>query len=135
MYKWKELADKVIDGYEINKEEALSILQAPDDEILNLMDAAFQIRKHHYGKKVKLNMILSTKTGLCPENCGYCAQSIHAATSIESYSMMSKEQIIAGAKQANDLKSGTYWIVESGWGQTSREIGNILCEGQGRIGR
>ncbi|HLR72836.1 MAG TPA: biotin synthase BioB [Pseudogracilibacillus sp.] len=126
MYKWRELADKVIDGYEINKEEALSILQAPDDEILNLMDAAFQIRKHHYGKKVKLNMILSTKTGLCPENCGYCAQSIYAATSIESYSMMSKEQIIAGAKQANDLQSGTYCIVASGRGPTNRELDTVV---------
>src|SRR5699024_8725266 len=86
----------------------------------------FQIRKHHYSKKVKLNMILSTKSGLCPENCGYCAQSIYAAHSIESYSMMTKEQIIAGAKQANDLKSGTYCIVASGRGPTNRELDNVV---------
>src|SRR5699024_11157581 len=126
MYKWRELADKVIDGYEINKEEALSILQAPDDEILNLMDAAFQIRKHHYGKKVILNLIVCRKKGQCHENCVYCAQSMYASSYIESYSMMSKEYITAGAKQANDLQSGTYCIVASGRGPTNRELDTVV---------
>lgn len=122
MYKWKELADKVLNGYEINKEEALAILQSSDDEILNVMDAAFKIRKYYFGKKVKLNMIISTKTGHCPENCGYCAQSIDSTAQIEKYTMMTKEQIIAGAKRAHDLKSGTYCIVASGRGPTNREL-------------
>lgn len=126
MSKWKELAEKVIDGYEMNKEEALSILQSDDDDILNVMDAAFQIRKHYFGKKIKLNMIISTKTGYCPENCGYCAQSINSTAPIEKYTMMSKEQIIAGAKQAYDLKSGTYCIVASGRGPTNRELDNVV---------
>jgi biotin synthase len=125
MYKWKELADKVINGYEINKEEAISILQSPDEEILSLMDASFQIRKHYFGKKVKLNMIISTKTGYCPENCGYCAQSIKSTAAIDKYTMMTKEQIMAGAKQAYDLKSGTYCIVASGRGPTNRELDTV----------
>src|SRR5699024_1977179 len=73
-----------------------------------------------------LNMIISTKTGYCPENCGYCAQSINSTAPIEKYTMMSKEQIIAGAKQAYDLKSGTYCIVASGRGPTSRELDNVV---------
>lgn len=126
MSTWKRLAEKVINGYEINQGEAMSILQSADDEVLSLTDAAFQIRKHYYGNKVKLNMILSTKTGLCPENCGYCAQSIYANTSIEKYSMMSKDQIIDGAKQANQLQSGTYCIVASGRGPTNRELDTVV---------
>lgn len=122
MINWTELAHNVLEGYEINKEEALSILQAEDDEILRLMDAAFIIRKHYYGKKVKLNMILSTKTGFCPENCGYCAQSIDSNAPIQKYTMMTKEEIVSGAKRAHDLKSGTYCIVASGRGPTNREL-------------
>lgn len=122
MINWTELAHNVLEGYEINKEEALSILQAEDDEILRLMDAAFIIRKHYYGKKVKLNMILSTKTGFCPENCGYCAQSIDSKAPIQKYTMMTKEEIVSGAKRAHDLKSGTYCIVASGRGPTNREL-------------
>src|SRR5690625_6763952 len=86
------------------------------------MDAAFKIRKHYFGKKVKLNMIISTKTGNCSENCGYCAQSIDSTAEIESYSMMTKQQIIAGAKRAHDLNSSTYCIVASGRGPTNREL-------------
>ncbi|HLR40062.1 MAG TPA: biotin synthase BioB [Virgibacillus sp.] len=122
MNKWQELADKVIQGYEINETEALNILQSSDDDILNLLDGAFQIRQHYFGKKVKLNMIISTKTGFCPENCGYCAQSMSASTAIEKYTMMSKNQITDGAKQANELDSGTYCIVASGRGPTNREL-------------
>src|SRR5699024_12458896 len=89
------------------------------------MDAAFQIRKHYLGKKIKLNMIISTKTGYCPENCGYCAQSINSTAPIEKYTMMSKEQIIAGAKQAYDLKSATYCLVASRRGPRNRRLHNV----------
>ncbi len=126
MSRWNDLANRVLEGYEINKEEAISILESPDDGILNLMDAAFQIRKHYFGKKVKLNMIISTKTGYCPENCGYCAQSINSTAPIEKNTMMTKAQIVAGAKQANDLQSGTYCIVASGRGPTNRDLDTVV---------
>src|SRR5690625_2046558 len=122
MNKWSKLADKVLQGYEITEQEGLEILRSDNDEILLLMDAAFKIRKHYFGKKVKLNMIISTKTGNCSENCGYCAQSIDSTAEIESYSMMTKQQIIAGAKRAHDLNSSTYCIVASGRGPTNREL-------------
>src|SRR5699024_2330737 len=97
-----------------------------DDDILNVMDAAFQIRKHYFGKKIKLNMIISTKTGYCPENCGYCAQSINSTAPIEKYTMMSKEQIIAGAKHAYDLKLFTYYIVTSVRVSKNRDLDNVV---------
>ena len=122
MNKWSKLADKGLQGYEITEQEGLEILRSDNDEILLLMDAAFKIRKHYFGKKVKLNMIISTKTGNCSENCGYCAQSIDSTAEIESYSMMTKQQIIAGAKRAHDLNSSTYCIVASGRGPTNREL-------------
>src|SRR5699024_10251863 len=122
MNNWDELADKVIDGYVINQEEALSILNSSNDEIFNLMNAAYKIRKNYYGKKVKLNMIMNVKSGYCPENCGYCSQSIDSKAPIEKYTMLTKEEILAGAKQANNLKSGTYCIVASGRGPTNREL-------------
>lgn len=51
MNQWVDLADRVLDGAEVTNEEALSILECPDEEILLLMHAAFQIRKRFYGKK------------------------------------------------------------------------------------
>lgn len=63
MNQWMELADRVLAGAEVTDEEALSILHCPDEDILLLMHGAFHIRKHFYGKKVKLNMIMNAKSG------------------------------------------------------------------------
>lgn len=48
---WLQLAQEVIGGKVLNNEEALAILNSEDDELLKLMDGAFAIRKHYYGKK------------------------------------------------------------------------------------
>lgn len=51
MNQWMELAERVLDGGEVTEKEALSILECPDDDVLLLMHAAFQIRKRYFGKK------------------------------------------------------------------------------------
>src|SRR5687767_10113257 len=73
--KWELMANRVLEGECLTLEEGLSVLDADNDELLPLMQAAFQVRKHFFGKKVKLNMIINAKSGLCPEDCGYCSQS------------------------------------------------------------
>ncbi|CDQ18208.1 biotin synthase [Halobacillus karajensis] len=122
MQNWNLLAEKVLQGNEITDEEALAVLECPKEELLELLHSAYQVRKHYYGNQVKLNMIINTKSGFCPENCGYCAQSRDSTAPIQKYRMMDKETIIEGAKQAHRLKSGTYCIVASGRGPSKREI-------------
>ncbi|MEH7506004.1 biotin synthase BioB [Neobacillus drentensis] len=126
MNKWMELADRVLDGLEITNQEALSILECPDDDVLLLMHAAFQIRKRYYGKKVKLNMIMNAKSGLCPENCGYCSQSSISTAPINSYRMVNKDTILEGAKRAHDLNIGTYCIVASGRGPSNKDVDHVV---------
>ncbi|GIM46877.1 biotin synthase [Collibacillus ludicampi] len=123
---WKELASRVIEGYEVTRDEALAILQEEDDRVLELLQAAFLIRKKYYGKKVKLNMIINAKSGLCPEDCGYCSQSIVSTAPIEKYALLSKESILAGAQEAIKRKAGTYCIVASGRKPTDKEIDQIV---------
>lgn len=126
MNKWMELADRVLDGLEVTNQEALSILECPDDDVLLLMHAAFQIRKRYYGKKVKLNMIMNAKSGLCPENCGYCSQSSISTAPINSYRMVNKDTILEGAKRAHDLNIGTYCIVASGRGPSNKDVDHVV---------
>lgn len=123
---WLTLANEVVNGKELNEEEALSILNSDDDELLSLLQGAFTIRKHYYGKKVKLNMIINTKSGLCPENCGYCSQSSISTAPIEKYRMMDRESILAGAERAYNLKVGTYCIVASGRGPSEKELDTVV---------
>ncbi|MCY7779082.1 biotin synthase BioB [Bacillus haynesii] len=126
MNQWMELAERVLDGGEVTEKEALSILECPDDEVLLLMHAAFQIRKRYYGKKVKLNMIMNAKSGLCPENCGYCSQSSISKAPIDSYRMVDKTTLLEGAKRAHNLNIGTYCIVASGRGPSNREVDQVV---------
>ena len=124
---WLQLAEEVITGKVITNDEALAILNSDDDELLKLMDGAFAIRKHYYGKKVKLNMILNAKSGYCPEDCGYCSQSSKSTAPIDKYPFITKEEILDGAKRAFDNKIGTYCIVASGRGPTRKDV-NVVSE-------
>ena len=123
---WDMLARKVLEGYEVSKEEAKDILLSNDDDILALVNAAFEIRRHYYEKKVKLNLIINAKSGLCPEDCGYCAQSIKAKTEIDRYALLSKQTIVEGAKEAKRNKVGTYCIVMSGRRPTTHEVETVI---------
>jgi len=124
---WSYLAEQVIEGKLLTNEEALAILQTKDDDLLPLLQGAFTIRKHYYGKKVKLNMILNAKSGYCPENCGYCSQSSISTAPIEKYPFITKEEILAGAKKAFDNQIGTFCIVASGRGPTRKDV-NVVSE-------
>ncbi|WP_066300531.1 biotin synthase BioB [Bacillus sp. FJAT-29937] len=126
MRNWRNLAEQVLEGYELTNEEAVSILNCPDEELLDLLQSSYKIRHHYYGNKVKLNMIINTKSGLCPENCGYCSQSSVSTAPIEKYRMMDKESIVKGAEQAFNMNVGTYCIVASGRGPSNKEIDQVV---------
>lgn len=49
--KWQLLAEKALRGERLTVEEGLSVLEADNDEVLLIMNAAFTVRKHFYGKK------------------------------------------------------------------------------------
>lgn len=124
---YEQLATQIIEeNYLLSDEEALAILETPQQDLLKLLQASYQIRYHYYGNKVKLNMIINTKSGLCPENCGYCSQSIISKAPIEKYAMMKQEEIVEGARRASVVQAGTYCIVASGRGPANRELDIIV---------
>ncbi len=123
---WQMLAQKAIDGECLTFDEGLAVLEAEPGELLKLMQAAFTVRKHFYGNKVKLNMIINAKSGLCPEDCGYCSQSIVSTAPIKKYTLLDKDTLLAGAREAMARKAGTYCIVASGKGPTDKELGQVI---------
>lgn len=123
--EWKLLAERVIDGHQVSADEALAIVRSNDEQLLALLHASFMIRSHYFGRKVKLNMIINAKSGLCPEDCGYCSQSIVSEAPIEKYAWLTKEKIIEGAHESIRRKAGTYCIVASGRRPTDREIEHV----------
>ncbi|KEO77543.1 biotin synthase BioB [Paenibacillus polymyxa] len=124
--EWGSLAEKAIHGSHVTLEEGIAVLEADDEELLPIMQAAFRVRHHFYEKKVKLNMIMNAKSGLCPEDCGYCSQSIVSTAPVNKYSMLDKESLLAGAREAVARRAGTYCIVASGKGPTDRELDQVI---------
>ncbi|WP_028775752.1 biotin synthase BioB [Shimazuella kribbensis] len=124
---WNSFAEKALAGERITKNEALLLLESDDRELLAILHAAYRVRHHYYGNKVKLNMIQNVKSGYCPEDCKYCSQSIQSTASIEKYTMMDRDAIVEGAQEALRRKAGTYCIVASGRGPTNRELEEVIA--------
>lgn len=122
---WDTFAKKALCGEVLTLEEGLSVLHASQDQLLPLMDAAYRVRRYYYGNKVKLNMIINAKSGLCPEDCGYCSQSLISTAPISKYPLLNKETLVAGAREALQRKAGTYCIVASGRGPTDKELDQV----------
>ena len=72
--RWHELAGRVLDGHRLTDDEGLSILRAADEELLDLLAAAYRVRFRYFGNLVHLNLLINAKSGHCGEDCGYCSQ-------------------------------------------------------------
>ena len=97
---WHSLAERVLAGYSISSAEGLHILQSSDDELLDLLAAAYRIRRRWFGRHVDLNFLINAKSGDCSEDCAYCSQSGMSSAAIPKYGMLPDEEIWAGAKAA-----------------------------------
>ncbi|WP_010273305.1 biotin synthase BioB [Paenibacillus senegalensis] len=124
---WLSMAYQVLAGKPLSDNQALSILEAHDDELLEVLQGAFILRKRYFGRKVKLNRILNAKSGLCPEDCGYCSQSAVSTAAIAKYSLLDKETIVNEAKLTLKQQIGTFCIVASGRGPSRREVEQVAA--------
>jgi biotin synthase len=120
--RWDRLAEQALGGERLAREDGLAILGAPDSELPALLAAAFRVRLAHFGRKVHLYYLKNAKSGLCPEDCGYCSQSIVADTTINRYPLLNETKLLEGARQAHEMRARTYCIVASGRGPSDREV-------------
>jgi len=126
MPKIKELQNKSIEGKDLSVDEANWLISRTDDETLDLIAAANEIRRHFKGNKIKLCSIVNAKSDRCPEDCGYCAQSSHHKTEIGIYPLMFADEMHEKAKKARDESAAYFGIVTSGKGISSeKEMGEI----------
>ncbi len=118
----KDLADKIIDGYEITKEEALELYDAPLDE---LMESASKITSHFFKEAIELCCISNGKCGKCSENCKFCSQSRYYNTEIQQSVLKSVDEFFKEA-QANDKRGvHRFSIVTAGVRLSKAELKTI----------
>ena len=118
----KDLADKIIDGYEITKEEALELYDAPLDE---LRESASKITSHFFKEAIELCCISNGKCGKCSENCKFCSQSRYYNTEIQQSVLKSVDEFFKEA-QANDKRGvHRFSIVTAGVRLSKAELKTI----------
>ena len=89
------MATGVLAGRSLEKEDARAILNSSDDEILDLLAATYQVRHHFFGNTVQLFFLMNAKSGLCPEDCGYCSQSKVSDAEIPRYNLLSVPKLLS----------------------------------------
>jgi biotin synthase len=123
--RWHELAQRVLDGHRLTPDEGLAILRSDDEELLDLLAAAYRVRHRWFGNRVDLNFLINAKSGLCGEDCGYCSQSRVSRAKIPRYDLVTAEQILDAARMAAGRRAKTYCIVISGRAPTDRELDTL----------
>lgn len=106
------LADEIIAGRRLNKNDDLSLLVNADLE--ELCQGADKIRKELCGNKMDLCSIINGRGGRCSENCKFCAQSAHHHTNCDNYGFLDQEQLMEGCDHAYKQGINRYSIVTAG---------------------
>lgn len=123
--RYQKLADEVLAGNAISRQDALTILQAPDIDVLAILAAGFRIRYRHFGKSVQLYFLMSAKSGLCPEDCHYCSQSKISTAPVPKHNILKRDQLLEAAKLAHQRGAKTYCLVISARGPNEREMNAV----------
>jgi biotin synthase len=116
--RYAGLAESALRDQPPSEADAHWLLDGNDVELLPLLHAAFVPRRHHFGRKVMVHILNNVQNGLCPEDCGYCAQNKDSKAAIRKYAMKSDEEILAEAERATRAGATRYCMVFSGRGPT-----------------
>ncbi len=122
-----EYAQKVLKGEEITREEAIELIHTSDEDTMLLLAMADKIRRTFNGDDVDLCAIVNARSGRCPENCKFCAQSAHHNTGVTEYPFMTADEILSAARKAKEAGAIRFSIVTSGRNTNNpREFEQIL---------
>lgn len=115
-----KLAEEIVAGKRLERGEDLSFFKTCDlDELCN---AADYIRDSLVGKKVDLCTIINGRSGKCPEDCKYCAQSAYNHTECEVYDFLPEEKILEACRVNDREGVDRFSIVTAGRALTGDEF-------------
>lgn len=91
----------------MNKQELLNLYNMELDELL-------KISSKYIKNEIEFCSLINARNGKCSQNCKYCAQSSHYCTNIESYPLVSVDEVKKVALEAKSHKASRFAIVTSG---------------------
>jgi biotin synthase len=105
--------------------EALHVLQSNDDELMDVVAAAFKVRLRYFGRRVKLNYLVNIKSGLCPEDCSYCSQRLGSSAGVLKYTWLKPDEVISNAEAGVQAGAKRVCLVASGRGPNDADITRV----------
>lgn len=129
------LAQKIInESAEIDREQALELVADGPEATLDFIACAGKIRQRYKKNGVFKCAIINAKSGMCPEDCAFCAQSAHHHTQVSVYELLSAEKLEAEGLKAADAGATHYSVVTSGTSLTDRDL-ETVCRVAERLKR
>ena len=103
--------NKVLNGRRINMKEALMLARVDEEHIEELTNAANTICREFNGDRVDVESLINAKSGNCPEDCFFCAQSSRYNSNIDRYPLLDKEVIAQAAYNAKESGANSFCLV------------------------
>nr|WP_245633649.1 biotin synthase BioB [Amycolatopsis jejuensis] len=119
------MASRQLSGGVLDRADARAVLETPDEDVLGLVAAAGRLRRAHFGNRVKVNYLVNLKSGLCPEDCGYCSQRLGSSAQILKYSWLSAEETVRQATAGVAGGASRVCLVASGRGPSDRDVDRV----------
>lgn len=120
-------AYKVLEGETLSRQEAIALTQIPNTDVLDLVSLANKVRAK-FAQKFGSCSIINAKSGVCSQNCKFCAQSGHHNTEIETYSLLDKAEVLENVEKVYRQGVRSFGYVTSGYGylEANDEFMSIL---------
>jgi biotin synthase len=120
-------AERLIDRRRLLSPDQIADLSGlPDTAIPSLAALAHEVRLAWCGPTVEVEGILSAKTGGCPEDCHFCAQSSRFDTPVLATPFLDTEEVLAAARETATLGASEFCIVLAVRGPDERTLQRIL---------
>ena len=106
----------------MDRKEVDSLLDMPLPELISMADKA---RRESVGANLELCNIMNAKSGLCDQDCKFCAQAARHKTGAAAYPLKEKKEMLEAAKRAKEIGAERFDIVTSGDSLTGEELSRI----------
>jgi biotin synthase len=105
----KEAMDRVLSGKDISFEDAERLIYSND--VHSLAHCSNTITRRFNGDVVDVETLINAKSGGCPEDCSFCAQSSWYNTGVNRYPLLPQETILEQAQKAKESGANSFCLV------------------------
>ncbi len=112
----------------LSREDAIAILNTPDEELDQLIAQAEKLRRKYKGNHVSIHILTNARSGNCSQDCAYCAQSCRSKADIDKYKWVADEKLYKDNDFVNEHHLSRHCIGLSGMKFTDEEIEELASK-------